>query len=199
FVFYSCGSLTEITLPASVTTLGYGVFDYSHVTSVYMLGNAPFNASANLYINSENTLTTYVLQGSTGWGVAIPGTWRNRPIAYFTPPATETQNGIPYDWLETHYPDDPRGYEALSVMNGANGVPMLDCYIADLVPTNPASLFVITHFSVTNNVPYFRWEPANRPGRVYTILGKETLADSVWLPTNQVPDAVFFRIGVKLE
>ena len=84
-------------------------------------------------------------------------------------------------------------------MNGANDVPMIDCYIVDLDPTDSSSHFMITWFSLTNGVPYLQWVPDNRPGRVYTILGKESLTALDWLPTNQVPAAIFFQVGVELQ
>jgi len=191
--FYSCATLTEITLPASVTTLGSGVFAYSaHITAVYMLGNAP-STGASIY--DGTTLTTYVLSGSTGWGVPIPGTWKGRPIAYFTPAPTETLNGISHAWLAEHFPGDPRDYETLSLLPTANGKGMVYCYTADIPPGSPED-FRITAFWLENGTPRLLYAPISSR-RTYDVLGAVTLGNT-WAPTNTVPNARFFKVEVSV-
>ena len=108
-----------------------------------------------------------------------------------------TANGIPLAWLDLYYPNDPNGHEHLSVMDGANGVPMLDSWVAGLVPTNRASRFLITNIVVNalSGAVTLDWTP-NRSDRVYTVKGLTNLTDRGWSPTNNA--SRFFKVEVGL-
>ena len=72
-------------------------------------------------------------------------------------------------------------------------------YVAGLVPTNATALFRAV-ISMENGAPVVGWEPDLNEGgtkheRVYTVEGKENLADS-WAPTNSA--SRFFRVKVSV-
>ena len=79
---------------------------------------------------------------------------------------------------------------------GYGGAPL--CYWADYVagtvPTNPASVFRVTGFSVVDGAIVITWDP-NRDDREYTVWGKTNLTDAAWhTPTNSA--SRFFRVEV---
>ena len=77
----------------------------------------------------------------------------------------------------------------------ANGYTVLDSYIADLTPTNSNSKLLANIHMVDDN-PVITWAP-NLVNRVYTIYGKENLADTAWhSPTNE--SSRFFKVEVSL-
>ena len=69
-------------------------------------------------------------------------------------------------------------------------------YIAGTVPTNPASVFRVTGFSVVDGAIVITWDP-DRDDREYTVWGKTNLTDAAWhTPTNSA--SRFFRVEVDL-
>ncbi len=119
---------------------------------------------------------------------------------------TETQTtpaSVPYVWLRTYYPETPDEndfYEAAAKEDAANGVNKVwECYVAGISPTNAADVFRAV-ISMENGAPVVGWEPDLNDGgtkheRVYTVEGKENLADS-WAPTNSA--SRFFRVKVSM-
>ena len=110
---------------------------------------------------------------------------------------------MPYVWLRTYYPETPDEYdfyEAAAKETAANGVNKVwECFVAGLVPTNATDLFRAV-ISMENGAPVVGWEPDLNEGgtkheRVYTVEGKENLADS-WAPTNSA--SRFFRVKVSM-
>ncbi|MDR2850405.1 MAG: hypothetical protein LBW77_07720, partial [Verrucomicrobiota bacterium] len=79
---------------------------------------------------------------------------------------------------------------------GANGVTLEDSYIAGLVPTNPASLF-LAHIAIEGGARALWWTPDHRD-RVYTVYGKTNLVlDASWqTPTNAAHR--FFKVRVDM-
>ena len=76
--FYDFNSLTSITIPNSVTMIGYAAFfSCTRLTSVYCLGNSPNpndDSSAFLYDNLYGSNpTVYYLPGTAGWGATFDG------------------------------------------------------------------------------------------------------------------------------
>ena len=119
---------------------------------------------------------------------------------------TKTQTtpaSVPYVWLRTYYPETPDEndfYEAAAKEDAANGVNKVwECYVAGISPTNAADVFRAV-ISMKNGAPVVGWEPDLNDGgtkheRVYTVEGKENLADS-WAPTNSA--SRFFRVKVSM-
>ena len=120
---------------------------------------------------------------------------------------TETQTTpahVPYVWLRAYYPETPDEYdfyEATAKETAANGVNKAwECYVAGLVPTNATDVFRAV-ISMENGAPVVGWEPDLNEGgtkheRVYTVEGKENLADKSWAPTNSA--SRFFRVKVSM-
>lgn len=80
--FAYCYELASITIPAGVTNIGYGAFaDCRSLTNVTFKGNAP-NVVSNSFDGVGVSCTVHVNRGSSGWGVAIPGTWNGMRIEY---------------------------------------------------------------------------------------------------------------------
>ena len=82
--------------------------------------------------------------------------------------------------------------------NGANAV--WQCYVAGLDPTNATSRLLAT-IEMENGEPVVTWTPDLNEGgtkseRVYTVEGKENLADPTWGPTNEATR--FFRVKVEM-
>ena len=62
-----CFSLTSITIPSSVNTIGDGAFsDCSSLTSVFFTGNAP-TADSTVFAYDSSNPVIYYLPGTTNW------------------------------------------------------------------------------------------------------------------------------------
>ena len=85
--------------------------------------------------------------------------------------------------------------------NGANGQPLWKNYVAGVAPTASESNF-LARIEIVGGGPVISWEPDLGPLREYTVKGKTNLSDSVWIPTNSLPDISglrFFRVWVELK
>lgn len=61
--FISCSSLTEIIIPANVTSIGDNAFSYSGITKVTSLMQTPCGISSTVFENVSNNATLYVPAG----------------------------------------------------------------------------------------------------------------------------------------
>jgi hypothetical protein len=77
--FYTCSSLTSVTIPSSVTNLGDDAFGSCYnLISAYFLGNAP---QAKFAFYGDTHLTVYYLPSTTGWRSTLDG----RPTVLWNP------------------------------------------------------------------------------------------------------------------
>ena len=81
-MFADCTSLTSVTLPNSVTSIGDDAF-YSDtsLSGVYFQGNAP-SADSSVFSGDTNA-TAYYLPGTTGWGAFSTNT--GLPVVLWNP------------------------------------------------------------------------------------------------------------------
>ena len=103
--FYECRNLSNVELPAAITYIGNSAFrrtalttmiipknvanidawafeNCSGLSSVLFEGDAP-RLGANAFEGVGAECVVKVHRSSSGWGVAIPGTWNRLKIAYF--------------------------------------------------------------------------------------------------------------------
>ena len=114
-------------------------------------------------------------------GVSIPIAWLDEAVASIV-----AANGGDYE-----------AAARATAANGANAV--WQCYVAGLDPTNATSRLLAT-IKMENGGPVVTWTPDLNEGgtksdRVYTVEGKEKLADPTWGPTNEATR--FFRVKVR--
>ena len=121
------------------------------------------------------------------------------PAATPAPTATQTTpEPVPYVWLRDFYPgisDEYAAYEAAALSTAANGRPVWECYVAGLDPTDATDDFIATIEMVNNQPKISVGGRGERPGRVYTVEGKENLGDT-WGPTNST--SRFFHMKVRV-
>ncbi len=107
-------------------------------------------------------------------------------------------------WLRGHFPHTPDeydAYESAAKEDAANGVnEVWECYVAGLNPTNATDMFR-TVILWKDGKPVIGWDPDLNEGgtkqeRVYTVLGRESLTQGSWGPTNAA--SRFFKVKVAL-
>lgn len=71
--FYNCTSLTELTIPASVTTLGNFILNNSSVVKLTMLATTPPSTASKTFMNfGTSNVTLYVPEGCAGNYASAP-------------------------------------------------------------------------------------------------------------------------------
>ena len=98
WVFGNNTNLTEIVIPASVTSIGYDVFNGCvNLKSVYFEGNAPW--SYGVFYGAPADLVAYVREGSCGWAgegsFELPEYWPNNQDSYWGRPVCRWEGSEP--------------------------------------------------------------------------------------------------------
>ena len=117
---------------------------------------------------------------------------------------------VPHAWLDDWMPG--LGYAATTggfyshaayevAANGTKTTPdgatmaVWQDYLAGTCPTNPSSVFLAT-IALSNGVPVVGWDPDLGAERAYRLLGRESLSEGSWGPTNGA--SRFFKVEVSL-
>lgn len=96
YAFFGCTRLTSVTIPSSITTIGYLAFDRCMaLTAAYFAGNAP--VSRDRFPTFGNPTTIYFTVGTSGWGTTFSGRpttlWWPESSFMVNPDQTATING----------------------------------------------------------------------------------------------------------
>ena len=80
--FYNCSALADVTVPNRVTSIQDSAFAYcNRLTNMIFKGNAP-TVGNSVFSGVKAGCTAHVRRSSSGWDVAIPGTWNGLNIQY---------------------------------------------------------------------------------------------------------------------
>ena len=91
--FEKCSGLTGVTIPDGVTNIGrYAFYDCAGLARIEFEGDASA-VGLHAFDGCSPDCVVYVPQGSTGWGVDIPGTWNGLRIAYASDGETPVDGG----------------------------------------------------------------------------------------------------------
>lgn len=184
--FINCEYLTSITIPASITNVEDSVFYATRALErIIFLGDAPRLANHPFY---RTWATVYVMPGSKGWNVPIPGAF---PM-------------VDYDYEEVFVDyliengKEAESEATLKAMKAAN--PKLsywDCYVAGLNADNSNSVFK-TKIEMVDGKPKVSYEPDLGDKRVYTTYGSSDLKNWRELTDETAADYRFFKVGVEM-
>jgi hypothetical protein len=87
YVFSGCFDLGNVTIPSGVNNIGYGAFEgCASLTGFYFKGNAP-TIDASGFVSDDNATVFYLL-GNTGWSSTFAG----RPALLWNP-LIQTRDG----------------------------------------------------------------------------------------------------------
>jgi len=105
---------------------------------------------------------------------------------------------VPYVWLDTFSLVTGSDYEAAGYGDSdGDGFDAWEEYVAGTEPTNDDSYFR-ADLVMVNGVPVVEWTPDLGAERTYTVFGKTSLGDAVWVtPTNAA--SRFFRVGIDMD
>ena len=117
-------------------------------------------------------------------------------------PSTETSHGVPFSWLDTHYPGNNGDYEALaSSRDSSNGYLVWELYVIGFEnPSDPANRFT-ARVEMVDGQPVITWVPDLDGERDYTLFGKPSLDVPEWAeldPDNIDSSMRFFKVSVDL-
>jgi len=153
--FAFCPNLFSVTIPASATSIGYGLFaDSSNLTSVYFQGNAP--AIVGFPIDSpafygDSGATVYYLPGTMGWS----NTYQGVPAVLWNPQIQAS--GANFGMKNNQF-----GFN----ITGTPNIPIEVQASTGL----PSSVWTtLTNVSLTNGSYYFSEPIETCPGRYYRI------------------------------
>lgn|GEM_PF-1189399 len=80
YSFFDSDLLTEVTIPAGITTMGDATFYYSSaLVDIYFLGNAPATVGWGIFNSIGGAPKAYIISGATGFG-SISSNWNNLTV-----------------------------------------------------------------------------------------------------------------------
>ena len=156
--FFGCPGLRNITIPASVRTIGASAFSAGGLLQIYFLGNAP--ATNTDVFSSDNPVTAYYLPGTLGWSTTFDGI----STALWTLPFPLILNG------SSGVLNNQFGF----TISWATNVPVIVEASADL--SNPIWTPIATNALSSDGVASFsdpQW--SNYPGRFYRVVAQYCL------------------------
>jgi hypothetical protein len=181
--FSGCSNLTSVTIPGSVTDIGWMVFERC-------------TALKTLYVPAS-------WQGISMLDYA--GVPEGCTVVYRESPEPEvTATGVPYSWLDENAADilasNGGDHEAAATALAANLRPVWVCYVAGLSTTDAEAKFKVKSISFAKGEPVVEWEPDLNEGgtttnRAYRVEGKPALTNE-WAPAGA--NSRFFRVWVGL-
>ena len=203
------GAHTAATTERIRYSTSWGSSAGAGASAIVMVGDDVLNSAAGSGFvdwtpmsNGTYTLTHKVMSGSAQIGELLTATFLVEGLAPVYTSTQTTEVPVPYAWLVQYWPttaDEYEAYEAAAKVTAANGRPAWECYVAGLDPTNAASAFT-ADISFANGTPYITWSPnlnTNGIERIYTVLGKTNLIDTVeWAPTNSAHR--FFKVKIEM-
>lgn len=148
--------------------------------------------TASLGVGTHTLAWTYAKNGSGSTGADCG--WVDQVVWTQTGTST-TEVSVPYAWLDAYGLVTDGDYESAAKADAdGDGYTAWQEYVVGTSPTNAASVF-LADIAISNDVPVIVWTPDLGTARVYTVEGKSSLTNAVWLsPTNS--DSRFFRVTV---
>ena len=130
-------------------------------------------------------------------------------VIYYGEVPTETFSApvpVPYEWLDreaeayVHWADGD--YEEVALWSSENGMPVWECYLAGISPTNETAQFS-AKVEFRDGRPVVVPDPNLGDDREYTYFAKKSLLDDEWTPLEELPDILggewrFFCVGVAM-
>ncbi len=114
--FQWCQSLTNVVIGSGVKQIGrQGFYDCDYLERIEFKGNAPICGAYAFYGEGfwvDGGTVVYVPRESTGWGVDIPGTWRDLKIQY--------SDSVTPSTLPDLYPYTPTGWSGPLVLSSSS-------------------------------------------------------------------------------
>lgn len=214
YAFYGCTNLTNLVLGSGVRQIEAVAFEDcsalktltipERVRGIEMWAFHGCTALETLYLPARWSLGGF---GERMLSEAqLPETCA---VIYYGEVPTETFSApipVPYEWLDreaeayVHWADGD--YEEVARWSSENGMPVWECYLAGISPTNETAQFS-AKVEFRDGRPVVVPDPNLGDDREYTYFAKKSLLDDEWTPLEELPDILggewrFFCVGVAM-